>query len=93
MEKVIAACAEAGCALEINAHPFRLDLDWRLVKPARDRGVRLSIAPDAHSESELQFNAFGVDIARKGWAVAGDVLNCLSADDFLAHAARKRRRS
>ncbi|MCZ7585746.1 MAG: hypothetical protein M5R36_21805 [Deltaproteobacteria bacterium] len=78
MDRVLDACAECGCAIEINANPHRLDLDWRLVRKAISLGIPIVIGPDAHSERQLEYTRFGVDIARKGWARPADVLNCRS---------------
>ena len=67
-------------AIEINASPYRLDLDWRLCRTARDHGVPILINPDAHSIEGLSDIAYGVDIARKGWLEAKDVLNTLPVE-------------
>ncbi|MEP6995928.1 MAG: DNA polymerase/3'-5' exonuclease PolX [Acidobacteriota bacterium] len=75
MEKVIDAAAESGCAMEINASPHRLDLDWRLARRAVAKGVLLAIDPDAHSIAGLADTATGVGIARKAWASPQAVLN------------------
>ncbi len=82
-DKVFDACVANRVAVEINANCRRLDLDWRYVRKARDRGVMLSIGPDAHRIDGLDFMKYGVGIARKGWLEPGDVLNCLGVDDFL----------
>jgi DNA polymerase (family X) len=84
MTNVIDAAAEYGKAIEINAHPTRLDLDWRLCKYARDRGVRIAINPDAHSIEGLSDVAFGVGVARKGWLRREDVINTGTVKDVLA---------
>jgi len=78
MEKVLDVAAEHKKIIEINAHPYRLDMDWRLWKRAKELGIKCSINPDAHSVSDLQFLAVGVGIARKGWLTKSDVINCLS---------------
>lgn len=75
MLQVIRAAADHGKAIEINAHPMRLDLDWRLVAHARDLGVKIFINPDAHSVDGLRDTFYGVGIARKGWLTAADVVN------------------
>lgn len=75
MLQVIQAVADHGKAIEINAHPMRLDLDWRLVAHARDLGVPIFINPDAHSVDGLRDTFYGVGIARKGWLQAADVVN------------------
>jgi DNA polymerase (family 10) len=79
MLDVVQAAADYGKMIEINAHPMRLDLDWRLCRHARDKGVMISINPDAHSVDGLRDVPFGVGIARKGWLRAGDVLNTRTA--------------
>lgn len=74
-ERVLAAARERPCYLEINGQPRRLDLDDVHVKAARDRGVLLSIASDAHSGAELAFLEHGIRQARRGWLTRRDVLN------------------
>jgi DNA polymerase (family 10) len=76
--KVIDAAQKAGVAIELNANPHRLDLDWRFCPYAKKRGVPVSINPDAHSMEGLRDTAYGVGIARKGWLEKGDVVNTLS---------------
>ena len=89
LDAVFRKAAERGIAIEVNADPHRLDLDWRLVRQARALGVRFSIGPDAHSVAGMANMEFGLGIARKGWLEATDVWNTLSADDFLAAARRR----
>ncbi|NLF59136.1 MAG: histidinol-phosphatase, partial [Candidatus Hydrogenedens sp.] len=83
MEKVADAAAANGVALEINANPVRLDLDWRHVRRARDKGVKFVIGPDAHRVRGLHNIPFGVGVARKGWLGPEDVLNCRPVGEFL----------
>jgi len=90
MEAVIAKAADVHAAIELNADPRRLDLDWRLCREAKRRGVTIEIGPDAHSTQGLDNVAIGVGIARKGWLEATDILNARSADDVLAFAATRR---
>lgn len=90
MEAVIEKAADVGAAIELNADPHRLDLDWRLCRRAKERGVAIEIGPDAHSTSGLDNVAVGVGIARKGWLEAGDILNARDADGVIAFAARRR---
>ncbi|GAC1558708.1 MAG: DNA polymerase/3'-5' exonuclease PolX [Ktedonobacteraceae bacterium] len=80
MEAVIDAAAAHDVCIEINAHPSRLDLDWRLVRKARDKGVRIPIDPDAHALAGLDVMRYGIGIARKGWVRASDVPNTLEID-------------
>src|SRR4029077_9188752 len=82
MNRVIAAAADSGCAIEINASPHPLDLDWRLCRQAAQMGALLSIDPDAHSAEGLADTAHGVGIARKGWVTAKATLNALSASQL-----------
>jgi DNA polymerase (family 10) len=77
---LIAAAARTRTVIEMNANPWRLDMDWRHWKMARDAGVLCAINPDAHSTQGLQHLRFGVETARKGWLRAGDVLNTRPAD-------------
>ncbi len=80
--KVLDAAHAHNVAVELNANPHRLDLDWRFCKDARDRGVTLSINPDAHSTEGLADTRYGVGIARKGWLTRDDVFNTRSADQM-----------
>ncbi|MDK2971855.1 MAG: polymerase [Candidatus Sumerlaeota bacterium] len=89
---VIKACAAAGTVIEINANPHRLDLDWRLVHYAIDQGCLLSIGPDAHAIAGLDDVRYGLGAARKGWATKDDIVNCWSADKFIAYARDKKKR-
>jgi len=90
MDAVLEKAAASGVAVEINADPHRLDLDWRLLRKARDLGVMISIGSDAHSTSGLRNVESGVGIARKGWLTAADVLNTLPAEGFLARVRKRR---
>jgi DNA polymerase (family 10) len=83
MEAVLAAAAESGVALEINAHPARLDLDDVTARRVRELGIPLSINTDAHSEADLDLLYFGVAIARRAWLTPADVINCWSVDKLL----------
>ena len=84
--RLIEAAAAHGTALEINASPFRLDLEDTAVRAARDRGVRISIGTDAHRPGELDNLRHGVATARRGWCTAADVLNTLPLDRLLRWA-------
>lgn len=89
-QEVIRQAARLKVAIEINANPWRLDVDWRLIHFALDQGCKLTIGPDAHAMDGLDDTAYGVAMARKGWATSKDVLNCLSAEEFLAFARARR---
>jgi DNA polymerase (family 10) len=93
LDAVIEKAAETGAAIELNADPHRLDMDWRHLKRAKDLGVTIEIGPDAHSESNLDFMDHGIGIARKGWLSKDDVLNCRSVKDVLRFAATRRARA
>jgi len=92
MRQVLDAAATHGKIVEINANPHRLDLDWRLCGYAREKGVKFSVNPDAHSTEGLEDVPFGVNVARKGGVTAADVVNTLPADAMTAslHAIRSR---
>jgi DNA polymerase (family 10) len=90
---VIDAAAETGTIIELNASPWRLDMDWRWWKLAKERGVKCSINPDAHSVHGLKDVVFGIRSARKGWLTREDVVNCLTLDEVTTLLARKRLKS
>lgn len=81
-ERVIDACAEHDVAIEVNANPYRLDLDWRYIRQATEAGVLISINPDAHATGELEYVRWGVAVARKGWLTAANCLNAKSLTEF-----------
>src|SRR4030081_4147757 len=87
IEMILAACAERGVAVEINANPWRLDLDWRWHERALERGCMMSINPDAHSTDEIDLTHWGVEMARKGGVPKERVLNCLDLPRFAAFLA------
>jgi DNA polymerase (family 10) len=78
IEEILAACAAHGVAVEINANPWRLDLDWRWHRRALELGCMMSINPDAHSTDEIDLTHWGVEMARKGGVPPERVLNCLN---------------
>jgi DNA polymerase (family 10) len=73
--EVLSAAAQEGVAVELNASPHRFDIDWRNLPLAHEKGVKISINPDAHSVEGLKVVPFGVGIARKGWLTKMDVIN------------------
>lgn len=87
---VIDAAAELGVCIEINANPRRLDLDWRFCKYALEKGVMLSINPDAHRVSGFGDMEYGLGAARKGWLAKESVLNTRPAEEVLAFARKRR---
>jgi len=76
MDKILRVAAETGVILEINAHPYRLDLDWRVMKKARDLGILFSVNPDAHDIEGFHDCKYGIGTARKGWLGKENILNC-----------------
>ena len=87
---VIEAAAETGTIIEINASPWRLDMDWRWWPLAKEKGVKCAINPDAHTTFGLQDLIYGVGIARKGWLTKTDVVNCLPVGKIGSVLAAKR---
>ena len=87
---VIEAAAETGTIIEINASPWRLDMDWRWWPLAKEKGVKCAINPDAHTIYGLQDLIYGVGIARKGWLTKGDVINSLPLGKIEKVLAAKR---
>jgi DNA polymerase (family 10) len=83
MEAVLAAAAASGVALEINAHPSRLDLDDITAHRARELGIPISINTDAHSEADLDLLHFGVAVARRAWLEPKDVINTWPVDKLI----------
>ncbi|CAN5259772.1 DNA polymerase/3'-5' exonuclease PolX [soil metagenome] len=91
MERVLDAAAEHGVAVEVNADPHRLDLDWRWHQAAVARGVKLAIDPDAHGPETIDLLQGGIAAARKGGLTAGDVVNARPLEEFEAALRRNRR--
>jgi DNA polymerase (family X) len=92
VEKVLKACAAHGVAVEINANPWRLDLDWRWHQRGLELGCIFSINPDAHSLAELDLTRWGVAMARKGGISADRVLNALDLRRFSQWLLERGRR-
>lgn len=90
LNRIFVEAASRGVAIEINGDPRRLDLDWRLVKRAREAGVVLSIGADAHERAGIANMASGVSMARKGGLTRDDVLNTRGRDGFLEFARARR---
>ena len=90
LDAVIGKAADVGVAMEINADPRRLDLDWRVVHGARGRGGMFSIGADAHGLAGIRNMVSGVGVARKAWLEPDRLLNTRSVEEFLAFARRRR---
>lgn len=93
MRAVIDACAESGTWIELNASPYRLDLDWRYWAYALEKGVRCVINCDAHRLEHAAFLRLGAGVARKGWLKREDVVNTLSLDKLRTELRKKRTRA
>jgi DNA polymerase (family X) len=82
-KKVIDACAANKVAIELNANPYRLDLDWTWIPYARERGVLIAINPDAHSTAGISDIRYGVLVARKGGLDREGCLNTRPFDEWV----------
>lgn len=87
---IIDACAKNNVVIEINANPWRLDLDWRWVRYAMDQGVMLSINPDAHEMDGYSDMKYGVLAGRKGGLTKGMTLNTLSGEEIEAYFNKRK---
>ena len=90
MMRIMDEASRSGVSIELNAHPYRLDIDWRLCKYAKEKGIKIAINPDAHDEEGLKDTYFGVGIGRKGWLEPGDVLNAMDGDEIKAFLNRRK---
>jgi DNA polymerase (family 10) len=88
MERIMAAARQAGCILELNADPRRLDLTDAHCRMAKERGVKVAVSTDAHSTDGLGFMRFGIGQARRGWLEAQDVVNTRGRDALLKSMRR-----
>ncbi len=89
-EKVIDACATNGVIIELNANPYRLDLDWRFLQYALNKNVMISINPDAHRKEGYHDMHYGVCVARKGGLTTEMTFNSLSCQEIEKHFAKRR---
>jgi len=89
-KRVIDACAANGVVIEINANPLRLDLDWRWHRYAVEKGVLLSINPDAHRTEGLHDMQYGVLVAQKGGLQASNCLNAYALDAITTYFNKKK---
>jgi len=88
-KKIIDACASNNVVIEINANPLRLDLDWRWHRYALEKGVLLSVNPDAHRTDGFHDMKYGVLVARKGGLSADKCLNAFSLEEITAYFDKK----
>lgn len=89
-QKIIDACADRGVVIEINASPYRLDLDWRWIQYCLEKGVMLSINPDAHEKDGYFDMHYGVAVARKGGLTREMTFNALSLTEIESFLQKKR---
>lgn len=89
---VIDACATTGTWIELNASPYRFDMDWRLWKYAKSKGVKCVINCDAHRNEHAAYLRLGAGIARKGWLTEADIINTLPLADLRKALTEKRER-
>jgi len=87
---VLKACADTSTWIELNASPYRFDLDWRLWRQAKELGVKCVINCDAHRLDHFDFLRLGAGIARKGWLTREDIINTLPLAGLRTALARKR---
>lgn len=92
IDRLLAAAAETGTALELNAYYQRLDACDLLCRRAKEKGVRISIGTDAHSPEQMWMMELGVGTARRGWLEKKDVLNTMSLSELRKHLEKKRQK-
>ncbi|MBA3238368.1 MAG: PHP domain-containing protein [Parachlamydiaceae bacterium] len=90
ISKVIDACIANDKIIELNCYPNRLDMDWRYWIQAKERGLKCSINPDAHSTDGLRNCIYGVDIARKGWLKKNDVINTFPLKEMIKFLKKRK---
>lgn len=88
---IIDACVANNVAIELNSHPYRLDMDWRWIDYALNKGAFISINPDAHQKEGLSDMQYGVNVARKAYLKPTQCLNAMGLDDLLQYIERKRK--
>jgi DNA polymerase (family X) len=89
-EEIIKACVAQKVVLELNAHPYRLDIDWTLIHQAQKDGCLISINPDSHEMKGFHDIQYGIHTARKGLLQTKNVLNALSLQDFENYLKNKK---
>ena len=93
VKKVIDACFVNNVAIELNSSPKRLDLEWRSIYYAREKGCLFSINPDAHTISEIYFLVYGIMMGRKAGLQPEEVINCFNLNKFKKFLNRKVKRN
>ncbi|MEW6066803.1 MAG: DNA polymerase/3'-5' exonuclease PolX [Nitrospirota bacterium] len=89
MNQILKVAKETGTAIEINAYPMRLDLNDIYAKMAKEIGIKIAISTDAHLANQLDYMAYGISIARRGWLEKEDVLNTLSYNALIKALSKK----
>ena len=87
-KKVIDACAANGVIMELNAHPYRLDIDWRWIPYCLEKGVPISINPDAHRKEGYTDMHYGINVARKGGLTKEFLFNGKSLSEMTAYLSK-----
>jgi DNA polymerase (family 10) len=90
LQQVFATAARHNVLIEINAHPYRLDLDWRYIREAKAAGCRFAVNPDSHSRENMLLTRYGLGVARKGWLTAEDIINTRNISEFKQWLKSKR---
>jgi DNA polymerase (family 10) len=90
MEAVIDACVAHNVVIELNANPYRLDLDWRWIRKAVLKGAQISINPDAHRKEGIRDMYYGVCVARKGFLKPEQTFNARNLNSVMDHLANKK---
>lgn len=93
LEEVLAACVEHDVAVELNAHPERLDLKDTHLMRAKELGAKIVISTDAHRASELALMRYGIDQARRAWLTKRDILNTLPLSRLLKALKKDKKES
>jgi len=93
MARIIDAAIANSVIIELNANPYRLDMDWRHWRKAAEKGLLCSINPDAHDTDSLSYVSAGLRSARKGWLTRAQVLTAWPLSDVAAHLAGRRKRA
>ncbi|OGF52651.1 MAG: hypothetical protein A2044_03695 [Candidatus Firestonebacteria bacterium GWA2_43_8] len=88
--EVIKAAKDYNVAIELSAHPMRLDLTDIYCKVAKEKGVKIAISTDAHTLGELDMMKYGVITARRGWLEKKNVLNCLAVKDLIEFLKKRK---
>jgi DNA polymerase (family 10) len=89
-KKVIDACAANGVIIELNAHPYRLDIDWRWIPYCIENGVMVSINPDAHEKQGYHDMYYGTCVARKGMLTKEHCFNALNREELQTYFNKRK---